>query len=214
MNAARVARRRPAGKKIGELNRQIKSIRLTKSPDAPTVPRVLAPDIKPMNQPRCAATLTWSRGASRRHFLACGAAAVVTALAWPPGVFAGPRRLVMQELSLDDLRLATFAGQLHTTFRVTDAPVGNLELKLIEASLTEAAPRPMANAPDAHYEKFTLIFSGPKLPLLAQQIYRFEHPQIGGFAMFIVPILTRQPSEQRYQAVFNRPVPRDITSNT
>jgi hypothetical protein len=160
-----------------------------------------------MNHPPLAATLKLSRGASRRHFLACGAAAVVTALAWPPGVIAAPRRFVMKELALDDLRLATFAGQLHTTFRITDAPAGSMELKLIEASLTEAAPRQMANAPDAHHEKFSLIFSGPKLPLLAQQIYRFEHPQIGWFAMFIVPILTRKPDEQRYQAVFNRPVP-------
>ncbi len=147
------------------------------------------------------------RAASRRHFLACGAAAVATALAWPPGLLAAPRRFVMKELSLNDVCLATFAGQLHTMFRVTDTPAGGKELKLIEASLTEAAPRQPANAPDARYEKFSLIFSGPKTPLLAQRIYRFEHPQIGWFAMFIVPIVTREADQQRYQAVFDRPVP-------
>ncbi len=112
----------------------------------------------------------------------------------------------MKGLALDDLRLATFAGQLQTVFRVTDASEGGTELKLIEASLTEAVPRQPANAPDARHEKFSLIFSGPKSSSLAQNIYRFEHPQIGWFAMFIVPILTRKPDQQRYQAVFNRPV--------
>jgi hypothetical protein len=156
-----------------------------------------------------------SRAKSRRHFLACGSSLVVTALAWPSGVFALPRRFVMkEELSVDDLRLATFAGQLQTTFHVADAPEAGTELKLIEASLTEASPRQMANAPDAHHEKFSLIFSGPKSPSLAQKIYRFEHPQIGGFAMFIVPILTRKPDQQRYQAVFNRPVPLGNTLTT
>lgn len=161
----------------------------------------------PMNTPPATALLKLSHASSRRHFLACGAVAVVTALAWPRGVFAGPRRFVMKELSLDDVCLATFAGQLHTTFCVTDAPTGRMDLKLIEASPTEAAPRQPANASDAHHEKFSLIFSGPKLPLLAQRIYRFEHPQIGWVAMFIVPILSREPEQQRYQAVFNRPVP-------
>lgn len=146
-----------------------------------------------------------SRASSRRHFLACGSALVATALAWPSGVFATPRRFVMKELSLDDICLTTFAGQLHTTFSVTDAPAGRLDLKLIEASLTESSPRQPVNVPEAQNEKFSLIFSGPKSPLLAQRIYRFEHPQIGWFAIFIVPILTREPDQQRYQAIFDRP---------
>jgi hypothetical protein len=148
-----------------------------------------------------------SRAATRRHFLAWGSALVVTALAAPSGVFAAPRRFVMKELSLDDVCLATFAGQLHTTFGVTDAPAGRMELKLIEASPIKTPSRQQVDAPDAQYEKFSLIFSGPKSPLLDQQIYRFEHPQIGWFAMFIVPIVTREPDQQHYQAVFNRPVP-------
>lgn len=118
----------------------------------------------------------------------------------------------MKELSLDDVCLATFAGQLHTTFGITDAPAGRLELQLIEASLTEAAPKQPANAPNAQYERFSLIFSGPKSPLLAQRIYRFEHPRIGWFAMFIVPIVTREADQQRYQAIFDRPISLENTS--
>jgi|GEM_PF-591279 len=155
-----------------------------------------------------------SRAASRRHFLACSAATVVTALAWPAWVFAAPRRFVMKELSLDEVCLATFAAQLHTTFHVTDAPVGGVELKLIEASPAKATVQRPANDPASQFETFSLIFSGPKAPLLGQQIYRFEHPRIGWFAMFIVPILTREPDQQRYQAIFDRPASPTRTAIT
>jgi hypothetical protein len=167
----------------------------------------------PTNTPP-ASHVVRSRVASRRQFLACGAAAVTTTLAWPTAVFAMPRRFVMKELSLNDVCLATFAGQLHTTFGVTDAPAGRMDLKLIEASPIKTSSRRQADAPDTHYEKFSLIFSGPTTPLLEQQIYRFEHPQIGWFAMFIVPIVTKAADQQHYQAVFNRPVPIGNTSNT
>lgn len=133
----------------------------------------------------------------------------MTALAWPTGLLAAPGGFVMKELTLEDVCLATFAGQLQTTFRVTDAPAGDLELKLIEASRAQTSARQPATAPDAQYEKFSLIFSGPKAQVLAQQIYRFEHPQIGWFAMFIVPIVTEAADRQNYQAIFNRPISRN-----
>ena len=151
------------------------------------------------------------RTASRRHFLACGATAIAAVMACPPGIFAAPRKFVMKELSLDDLRLATFAGQLHTIFSVIDAPSGRIELKLIEASLTNTSSRQPSDGLDAHFEKFSLTFSGPKAPVLTQQIYRFEHLQIGWFAMFIVPIITQETDVQHYQAIFNRPIPAEKT---
>ena len=164
-----------------------------------------------MNQPP---TPLFSPAATRRQFLFRGAAAVVfAALAWPVGGIAAPRQFVMKELSLDDLRLATFAGQLRTVFSVTDASTGRMELELIEASQSQS-PSQTARALDAEYEKFSLIFRGPKAPVLAQQIYRFEHPQIGWFHMFIVPIVTPKTNEQHYQAIFNRPVVSEPSSIT
>lgn len=156
-----------------------------------------------MNSPQTSPHLTLARAASRRDFLACGATAIVTTLIWPSGLLAAPSGFIMKELSLDEVRLATFARQLHTTFRITDAPAGDMELKLIEAKA--AAPVGL----DAHHEKFSLIFSGPKSPVLEQKIYRFEHPRIGWFAMFIVPIVTEATGQQHYQAIFNRPVLRN-----
>src|SRR3954462_8038303 len=144
---------------------------------------------------------------SRRQFLAVSSAAVMTTLAFPGRGFAEERTAPMKERSIEELRLATFASQLNSTFQVVDAPVGRVELKLIEAKGTRVSPRQRADAPDAHNEKFSLIFSGPAEPRMAQRIYRFEHAKIGTFEMFIVPIVTETKEQQNYQAVFNRPVP-------
>src|SRR6478672_10065108 len=125
---------------------------------------------------------------SRRQFFAVGSAAVMTTLAFPWSGFAEQRTVPMKERSLDELRLTTFASQLNTAFQVVDAPVGRVELKLIEAKGTRVSPHQRADTPDAHNEKFSLIFSGPAEPRMAQRIYRFEHAKIGTFEMFIVPI--------------------------
>ena len=112
----------------------------------------------------------------------------------------------MKARSLDELRPATFAQQLNTAFHVTDAPAGRVDLKLIEVSPRRPSPNQRADAPDAGNEKFSLIFVGPKEPLLVQRIYRFENAKIGWFEMFIVPIVTEENDHQHYQAIFNRPV--------
>jgi hypothetical protein len=58
---------------------------------------------------------------------------------------------------------------------------------------------------DAGYEKFSLIFSGPKEKLIPPAIYRFEHEQLGGFDMYIGQIGPRDMDRVRYETVFNRP---------
>ncbi len=35
---------------------------------------------------------------------------------------------------------------------------------------------------------FSLIFRGPKSPVLPQKIYRFEHEELGVFEIFAVPV--------------------------
>lgn len=145
------------------------------------------------------------RVASRRQFVRASSAAALTALALPWGALGEQRKYAMKGRSLDELGLATFAAQLNSIFHVTDGPAGHVDLKLIEASPAKVSARQRADAPDANHEKFSLVFSGPKEPLLAQRIYRFEHPQIGSFEIFIVPIVTQQERTQDYQAIFNRP---------
>jgi len=46
------------------------------------------------------------------------------------------------------------------------------------------------------------VFRGPEGVPLPQRIYRMEHPDIGAFDLFVVPI---RPDDKgmRYEAVFN-----------
>ncbi len=45
--------------------------------------------------------------------------------------------------------------------------------------------------------QFSLVFSGPADPILPQRIYGLEHPKLGSFYLFLVPI-----AAGRYEAVF------------
>lgn len=105
---------------------------------------------------------------------------------------------------LEELRFSTFADQLNTVFRVLSESGPAVDLELIEAK--QQATNPSARGMDATYEKFSLIFSGALEAPLGQQIYPFEHPKIGRFEIFIVPVLSKDPKKLHYQAIFNRPV--------
>jgi len=87
---------------------------------------------------------------------------------------------------------ATFAAHLHSVFRLRDQSTA-LELALIE----------VADGSTSRQVSFSLLFRGPQQPPLAQQIYLFEHDDLGGFDLFIVPI--RQDAQGRYyEAIVNR----------
>ena len=52
-------------------------------------------------------------------------------------------------------------------------------------------------------EQFSIIFRGPLGIFLQQQSYRMEHPQMGSFDLFLVPI--RQDADGfYYEAAFAR----------
>ena len=110
--------------------------------------------------------------------------------------------------SLEQMSYAVLAGQVNTHFRVSLSPRRVVDLKLLKAPLVRATPitpgRPLPG--DAGFEKFSLIFSGPKDALLASAIHRFEHDQLGRFEMFIGQIGMPDADSVRYQAGFNRPV--------
>jgi len=111
----------------------------------------------------------------------------------------------MNHVTLDQLTFARFTELLRSQFRVHTGPASVVELELIEATATPSAPA--AAATDSGRENFSLIFSGPADRLLPQQMYRFEHPKLGGLDLFIVPI-GREQGRLHYQAVFNRSFPR------
>ena len=111
--------------------------------------------------------------------------------------------------SLEQMNYAVLAGQLNTLFRVRVSPQQVVALKLLKAPLAPPTPiRPGHRLPgDAGYEKFSLIFSGPKDALLASAIHQFEHEHLGRFEMYIGQIGMPHPDGVRYEAGFNRPEP-------
>lgn len=94
---------------------------------------------------------------------------------------------------LEALKKDDFLPLLDTAFRVTslDPP---LELRLVEveARWGKGATR----------EPFSLVFLGPREPVLAQRIYRLEHGGLGTLEIFLVPI-GRDGAGTRYEAAFN-----------
>lgn len=98
------------------------------------------------------------------------------------------------------LDLATATAGLFRPHVGDPFPVGvegelELELVLAEVSVLGEAPAADGRAP------FSLTFSGPAEPLLAQQIVPLEHAALGRVELFLVPI-GRDGDGARYEAVF------------
>ena len=107
-------------------------------------------------------------------------------------------------MPLKKLSFQTFAGQLNTTFQVRLADGSTVPLQLVEAN--RDTPRKSAGLNGVSYETFSLIFTGPLEQALDQRIHAFEHPRIGQFEIFIVPVVSRDNSLMHYECIFNRPL--------
>jgi hypothetical protein len=95
--------------------------------------------------------------------------------------------------NLPDLpTLAAFAAHLHSTFRLADA--SGAALTLSEAAALDPA--------QPEQGRFSLIFQGPLQPALPQATHPLEHRELGGLAIFLVPVGVDAGSV-RYQAIFN-----------
>ncbi len=92
--------------------------------------------------------------------------------------------------------VGTFAPRLGETFRILAPDSTWTEFVLIEAStLGEGVPADGRRAP------FSIVFRGPREPVLPQQTYQVEHAALGSFELFLVPIGPDQAG-MRYEAVF------------
>ena len=94
---------------------------------------------------------------------------------------------------LENLTKESFLPRLNQPFRLT-AVEPPLELRLVEVEAR------WGKGPTR--EPFSLVFLGPPEPLLAQQIYRLEHEEMGALEVFLVPI-GRDAAGTRYEAAFN-----------
>jgi hypothetical protein len=96
---------------------------------------------------------------------------------------------------LDGLTMAMFEGCVNTGFRIR--PFRRSPVKVTLVAVEDRGSPPGG-------ECFTLVFRGgrPRRPL-AQDTYAIEHPILGTFALFIVP-MTGDGSGNYYEAVINR----------
>ena len=127
----------------------------------------------------------------------------VAASLTPAAVLASPLR--SRGVSLERISLEKFASCRGANFRVLRAGSIATGLRLVEVTPWQQVYPQMAGAEDGQNEKFSLLFQGVNGTALDQDTYLFEHPGIGQFAMFIVPIGTTDASHDYYEAVFNRP---------
>jgi hypothetical protein len=97
---------------------------------------------------------------------------------------------------LQDLTLQTFEICLNHKFRL-EHEKGDLEVELIECRKISSS-----GLPPGQREPFSLMFSGPRQPVLPQGIYRFSCEQLGSFEIFIVPVGSGSSGTQ-YQAIFS-----------
>jgi hypothetical protein len=144
---------------------------------------------------------------SRRQFLTgCSALTLMVGLAPATCI---PAWWPARQVTLDQLSFAAFSARVGTIFEVTQK---RAKLKLVEARLVPTFHPPNRVAEDARNEKFSLRFSGSRDFVLTQNTYTFEHPGIGRFDMFIVPVAGMDSSRSYYDAIFNRPAPETTTS--
>lgn len=105
---------------------------------------------------------------------------------------------------LEQIGPGDFARQLNTAFLARPERAAPVEIVLIEIRpLVSSTAAP--NAEDADNEKFALLFRGSLASPLNQDTYSFEHPRVGSFAMFVVPVGCLDQSHCYYEAIFNRP---------
>ena len=95
---------------------------------------------------------------------------------------------------LEDLTKSMFAENVDSMFHLRHGTDQPLALELVE--LREGAPQ-------SDYERFSLFFKGPRAVLLPQRSYELEHPNLGTFLLFLVPI-RQDENGTYYESVFYR----------
>lgn len=93
---------------------------------------------------------------------------------------------------LAELSAQAFADAAGAPFAF-GTPAGPVPLRLLD----------VVDSSTTRVEQFSLVFSGPTAAPLGQGSRRVEHPQLGSFPLFVVPVGS-DGDVTLYQAVFNR----------
>ena len=94
----------------------------------------------------------------------------------------------------EPLTLSAFTNYLNESFTLKLDSSNCFELVLVKATALKTS--------DQEHQPFAIEFRGSKEVALQQQIYSFEHAQMGTFELFIVPVGDDQDYFY-YEAVFN-----------
>ncbi len=101
----------------------------------------------------------------------------------------------------DDMTREDFAPHLNTTFRLLQGQTAEpLELELIDITGGRT------HGQDSY--SFSLLFRGGPHFRLSQHTFTLEHDALGTLDIFLVPV-KQNADGFLYEAVFNRPLPRD-----
>jgi hypothetical protein len=101
---------------------------------------------------------------------------------------------------LETFTIATFSGQEGSIFRLFLASGEALAATLLQVTAL-SAKGPSGEELPRKRVPFSLIFRVPAPGRFEQKIYRLEHPIIGTFDLFLVPI-GREPDGYRCEAIF------------
>jgi hypothetical protein len=101
---------------------------------------------------------------------------------------------------LETFTISTFAEQEGSTFRLSLASGETLNATLLQVT-TLSAKGPSGEELPRKRTPFSLIFCVPAPDRFEQKIYRMEHPVIGTFELFLVPI-GRDAEGYRCEAIF------------
>jgi hypothetical protein len=94
------------------------------------------------------------------------------------------------------LDLEDFARHRHERFRVA------LENAEVDVELIEASDLGPAAVVARRRRTFSLVFRGPREPVLPQRIHGLKHAALGELEIFLVPIGPDRVG-MRYEAIFN-----------
>jgi hypothetical protein len=147
---------------------------------------------------------------TRRQFVASCTKFAVAASMLPAAALSAP--VGGREISLEQISFMDFASKLNSRFSILSDSRPLAELQLVAARLLSARGPGFANRGDEANEKFSLLFAGAGSSALESAIYKFEHAGLGRFEMFISPVGAGGPERCFYEAVFNRPAPRNHPS--
>ena len=101
---------------------------------------------------------------------------------------------------LETFTITTFSGQEGTAFRLSLASGEALDATLLQVTALSAKGPSGEELPRKRIP-FSLLFRVPAPDRFEQKIYTLEHPVIGTFDLFLVPI-GRDPEGYQCEAIF------------